>query len=134
MMITVRETLSPLILLLSLALLSGCNAGLTQSEASQITPEQRLFKLQGEINVVLEAAVAYAEQPRCLARALAYVGCHDPSVVRQMASLNSEIGALMTSARAGDVTHSTVQATATLVRRLLAEINTKLLEAKMREG
>jgi hypothetical protein len=108
-------------------IVTACGSlGLTDAEKAQLTPAQRVFALKGEFSILLDAVVAYAEQPRCGPTVAA--ACSDQAVVDKAADLATRAGDSLDLAQAavqaGDASAAGRAATA---RLLMAELSNYLI-------
>lgn len=76
---------------------------LTDEEQAALTPQSRAFQLQGEFNILLDAANTYAAQPFCTATLI--TGCADPDIVVRISEVaeasRPAIDAAQVAARSG---------------------------------
>lgn len=117
------------------SLLTGCAGwGLTPEEAAKLTPQQRFFKLQGEIIAAFEPAVVYAKRPPCSTQRK--VGCHNPDVVAALLQLKTEVDWALDEAKTivfgdytGDEKLDAVLVASAVAARVIARLNFELVRA-----
>ena len=85
--------------LLVVVFLAGCSGMLgTTPDGAELTTEQRLYQLEGEYQILAEAALGYAERPRCTASVV--IGCSDADVIDRLRTLRRRARASIDEARA----------------------------------
>lgn len=99
------------------------------STMADLTPQQRVFALKSEFDLLLDQVVDYAEQPPCTATIV--VACHDPSVVARAGELAFETDGVLDQAeavvRAGG-TPEDAASYAQLARAAVAQLSAYLIQ------
>ena len=99
------------------------------STMADLTPQQRVFALKSEFDVLLEQVVDYANQPECSATVV--VACHDPAVVMRAGELAMDADEVLDQAeavvRAGG-TPTDAASYAQLARAAIAQLSAYLIE------
>ncbi len=77
-----------LVLILLVPLLGGCQLAtglLNPVERAALTPAAKVYALQGEFNIILQAVGSYNSLPRC--NAVLIVGCSDQEIMDRVRTL-----------------------------------------------
>lgn len=73
-------------------------AACAASTMENLTPQQRIFALKGEFDILLAEVVAYADQPECTATLIA--GCSEPAIVGRAVELAEDADEALDQAEA----------------------------------
>lgn len=99
------------------------------SSMADLSPQQRVFALKSEFNLLLDEVVDYANQPPCTATMV--VACHDPVVVAQAGNLAFEADGVLDQAeavvRAGGSAEDAASL-AQLARAAIAQLSAYLIQ------
>lgn len=106
------------------ALTAGCaDKPLTDAERAALTPQAKVFELQGEFNILLRQVVTYASQPFCTATVT--TACADREVVGDLQNYAEKAKLALDAAKSA--TSSTVAAAAAGLRVAIAQLSQRLI-------